>query len=159
MTRRSLSVWGILTLIVVLFIVPGSAIAKSTMTSCTGTETLVDVLDPGIWTFPDGRIHVRGMVMQYEEVSSCPQLAGINTVTMNANWDANEVGPIWGTARPETHDGGVWEVTWTGKTYADGSSAYRAVGHGVAGSVEGLHAQLYATNGEWTATILDPHGG
>jgi hypothetical protein len=111
-----------------------------------------------VWTYPGGNIHVRGMVMQYEEVLDCPQLAGINTVTMNANWDANYAGPMWGVAQLVTDDGGVWESTWAGKTYADGSSEYRAVGRGVAGSVQGLHMNLSAANGQWTATLLDPHG-
>ena len=97
--------------------------------------------------------------VRYQEVSDCPQLAGINTVTMNANWDANYAGPIWGTAEMVTDDGGVWQSTWTGKTYADGRSEYRAVGHGVAGSVQGLHMNLSAANGQWMATILNPRGG
>lgn len=158
MKRRTLSVWVILTLVVVLLIAPASVSARATQTYCTGWEIPLEVLDPGVWTYPGGNIHVRGMVMQYQEVSDCPQLAGINTVTMNANWDANYAGPIWGIAQSVTVDGGVWESTWAGKTYADGSSEYRTVGHGVAGSVQGLHMKLSATNGQWTATILDPHG-
>jgi hypothetical protein len=98
------------------------------------------------------------MVILYQELSDCPQLAGMNTVTMNANWDTNYAGPIWGIAQLVMDDGGVWESTWAGKVYADGISEYQAVGHGVAGSVQGLHMKLSAANGQWTATILDPHG-
>lgn len=158
MNRRTFSVWAILALIAVLLIAPGSVAAKATRIDCTGSEIMLGVLDPGQWTYPGGNIHVRGMVMQYQEVSDCHQMAGINTVTMNANWDANYAGSIWGTAEMVTDGGGAWESTWTGRTYADGSSEYRTVGHGVSGSVLGLHMKLSAANGQWSATILDPHG-
>jgi len=101
------------------------------------------------------------MVSQYEEVSSsCPQIAGINTVTVNFNVDASFSGPMWGTSHAETGyaGGGIWEGTWVGRLNADGSSSYQAVAHGVSGSVAGLRMMLTADNGEWTATILDPRG-
>ena len=160
MKGQKLSVWVILTLVAVLLVAPGSVAAKATRIECTGTETLVGYLDPGTWTYPGGNIHVRGMVNQYEERSSCDQMNGINTVTINANWDANYAGPMWGSSRLETDfgGGGVWETTWHGRTYPDGSSSYQAVGRGVSGSVSELHLRLSATNSEWTATILDPHG-
>ena len=159
MRRQRLFVSVILILIAVLLVAPVSVSARAVRTECTGWEIPTAILDPGVWTNPGGNIHVRGMVMQYQEVSDCPQLAGINTVTMNANWNANYAGPIWGTAEMVTDDGGVWQSTWTGKTYADGRSEYRAVGHGVAGSVQGLHMNLSAANGQWMATILNPGGG
>lgn len=159
MKRQKWSVWVLLTLVGVLLLAPGSVAARAIRIDCTGTESPPTLLDQGAWTFPGGNIHVRGMVQRYEEASSCPQLAGFNTVTMNANWDASYAGPIWGTSVNLTTDGGVWETTWQGKTFADGSFAYQAVGHGVAGPVEGLHMKLSATNLGWTATILDPHGG
>ena len=159
MKGQKLSVWVILTLVAVLFVAPGSVAAKATRIECAGTETLIGYLDPGDWTYPGSNIHVRGMVELYEDVSTCPQLTGMNTVTMNANWDSNFAGPIWGKTIMETLDGGVWETTWHGSTDADGSYSYQVVGRGVAGSVVGLHLRLSATNSEWTATILDPHGG
>ena len=159
MKRRTLSAWVILTLVAVLLVAPTSVSARAVRTQCTGSEISLEMLDPGVWTFPDGNIHIRGMVGLYRVDSDCPQMAGVNTVTINANWDANFAGPMWGVAQLVTDDGGVWESTWAGKTYADGSSEYRAVGRGVAGSVQGLHMNLSAANGQWTATILDPHGG
>lgn len=159
MKTRTLSVCVILTLIAVLLVAPASVSARATRTTCIGSEIMLGVLDPGVWTYPDGNIHVRAMVMQYQEVSDCPQMAGINTVTMNANWDANYAGPIWGVAQLATDDGGVWESMWVGMTYTDGTSEYRAFGSGMAGSVQGLLMKLSAANGQWTATILAPNGG
>lgn len=162
MQRRFM--WVLLALVAVLVIAPGSVAAKASRIDCTGTESPPSVLDEGVWTFPGGNIHVRDRVSQYEEVSSvCPQLAGINTATMNANWNASFVGPMWGTALTETGygGGGVWQGHWQGALSADGSCAYQAVMHGVSGSVAGMKAKLAAdcSTGAWTATILDPHGG
>lgn len=153
-------VWVVLALLVLLVVASGSVVAQAVRIECTGTEVRTDVLDPGVWTFPGGNIHVRGMVSQYQEESvNCPQLAGVNVAAMNANWDANYVGPMWGTARLETDyaGGGAWEGRWNGALSADGCT-YRAVMHGVSGSVTGMKAFLNAdcTSGSWTATILDP---
>lgn len=114
--------------------------AEDNYINCTGTEEIYAFLSPGEWTPVDGRIRVRGMMMQYQEEATCPQAAGLNTVVINANWTGNNVGPMWGTAHSETPygGGGVWEGTWQGKTNADGSSSYRGVSHGISGSVEGL---------------------
>ena len=122
--------------------------------------------DPGIWTNPGGNHHVRGMVSQYREESpSCPEINGINTATMNANWSANFVGPMWGTSHSETDygGGGVWEGVWHGALNADGTCTYKAVSHGISGSVAGLKLTLVAdcTNPEittFTATLLNPVG-
>jgi hypothetical protein len=164
MKGRKVSVWIILTLVAVLFVAPGLATAKATRIDCTGTESAPTVLEEGVWTFPGGNIHVRNRVSLYEEESSvCPQLAGSNTATMNANWNANFVGPMWGTALTETGygGGGVWQGHWQGALGADGSCTYQAVMHGVSGSVTGMKAMLTAdcNTGVWTATILDPYGG
>ena len=157
-----LSVWVVFALVAGLLMVPGQAAARATRIECSGTETpLGPPLDLGTWRYPGNNIHVRGMVTQYQEVSSnCPQIAGINTVTVNFNVDASFSGPMWGTSRGETDygGGGIWEGAWVGRLNADGSSYYQAVAHGVSGSVAGLRMMLTADNGEWTATILDPRG-
>jgi hypothetical protein len=154
----------LLTLVAVLLLAPGSVAARVAWIDCTGTESLTSVLDEGVWTFPGGNIHVRDRVSQYEEVSSvCPQVAGTNTTTMNANWDANSVGPMWGTGLSETDygGGGAWQGRWRGALGADGSCTYQAVMLGVSGSVAGMKAMVTAdcSTGAWTATILDPHAG
>jgi hypothetical protein len=158
--------WGAtLVLMVALVLAAGPAAAQATWTDCTGTETLVGLLDPGVWTQPGHNIHVRGMVSQFDEDSSCPQLDGLNTTTMNANWDAHYAGPMWGTSYHETSYG-TWEGTWQGTMNPDGSYSYEAVSHGVTGTVAGMHLRVSASAsgipGEptvVTATILDPQGG
>lgn len=163
MSRQKWSVWMLLALVAVLLLAPGSVAASATRIECTGTESPPTVLDEGVWTFPGGNIHVRDRVSRYEEVSpACPQLAGITTATMNANWNANFVGPMWGTGLTATDygGGGVWQGHWQGALGADGNCTYQAVMHGASGSVTGMKAMLTADciTGTWTATLLDPHG-
>lgn len=93
------------------------------------TETFVAELDPGTWTFPGGNIHVRGMVQLSREEAPDPRNTGYNTVVVNANWRPDWTGPMWGTFRLETDEGGVWEGTWAGRMTEQGSR-YHAVGTG-----------------------------
>ena len=95
MKAKRLSNYLIFALVFLLMIVPVGVSAKATVKHCSGTETLIQMLNPGVWKFPDGNVHVRGMVSEYTEEMSCPEGSGTNTVIMNANWDANYVGPIW----------------------------------------------------------------
>jgi hypothetical protein len=150
---------------------PGLAAARASRVEFTGTEGPGTVLDGGIWTFlHNGSVHVRGMMTEYEESATDPRMSGLNTAVMNANWGPDFAGPMWGTsesvlpASPDCPGGGVWQGTWTGTAYADGSFSYRAVGRGIAGCVAGLRFSLVAANpgdgGETTYSgeILDPHG-
>jgi hypothetical protein len=140
------------------------ASAKTAVKQCSGTETIFKSHDPGVWTFPDGNIHVRGMVTSYVEQSNCPEVSGINTVVMNANWDANFIGPMWGTNNLETSygDGGIWKGTWSGKLNSDGTMSYTGTSKGVSGSVSGLilkvHGYTYEPDGPTYVeiTIRDP---
>ena len=126
--------------LIVALVLPMNVAATGNVLVCTGEEYMIAFIDPGTWTFIDDRIKVRGMMMQYEEVASCGQASGVNTVVMNANWNSSEVGPFGGTSHSETlyDGGGVWEGSFSGKVYSDGSSAYRATVIGVSGSVEGM---------------------
>jgi hypothetical protein len=162
MKAKTCSPWVVAALLVALLIAPGTIAAKATRTECTGTEVRVEVLDGGLWTYPDGNIHVRGMVSLYQEESTCPEVGGFVTSTMNANWDSNFVGPMWGTGHSE-NEYGVWEGTWQGKIGPDGTCSYEAISHGISGAVAGLKMTLIANcTGAvttYTATILDPRGG
>jgi hypothetical protein len=171
MKRKSLLGWIILVLLVTLTMAPGSAAARAVRVEFTGTEGPGNVVYGGIWTFlPSGNVHVRGMTTEYQELATDPRMSGLNTAVMNANWGPDFAGPMWGTNESVIPDGadcpggGVWQGTWTGKAYADGSYSYRAVGRGIAGCVAGLKFSLAAANpGDGSETtysgvILDPHG-
>ncbi len=130
--------------------------AQASVTEITGTEDCTTT-NEGIWTFHDGNVHIRGMVLLCRETSSDPRATGKNTVVMNANWDANGFGPMWGTAHIETDEGGVWEGTWEGLVTTSVSKYHaRATGQGV---YEGMKQWVDSVNGEFQGRILDPHGG
>jgi len=163
MKAKQLTALAVVSLVLILVIAPGSVGAGSTVTSCNGTEQNQVVLDHGTWVVRGDTLHGRGMVSTYEESADCPQLGGLNTVTMNANWDLNGVGPMWGSSRLVTdyNGGGVWEGTWQGAIGADVTCTYSAVSHGVSGSVRGLKSFVFAncSGGTFTANLLDPGGG
>jgi hypothetical protein len=145
MKTNRLFIGLIIALVLCLMIAPLTVSAKTAVKHCYGTETMIRMIDPGAWTFPDRNIHVRGMTSEYIEQISCPENSGTNTVVMNANWDENYVGPIWGTSELVTpyEGGGVWKVAWSGKINPDGTFSYKGVGKGVSGSVSGLHIKVY----------------
>jgi hypothetical protein len=171
MKHKSLLGWIVVVLLVTLTMAPGSAVARAIRVEFTGTEGAGTVIDGGIWAFlPSNNVHVRGMTTVYEEEATDPRMSGQNTVVMNANWGPDFAGPMWGTCDIVLQDGeecpggGVWQGSWTGTSYADGSFSYRAVGRGVSGCVAGLKFNLVAANpgsGDvttYSGEILDPHG-
>ncbi len=129
--------------------------AQASVTEDTGTEVCTTT-NEGIWTFPDGNVHVRGMESQCRGESSDPRNTGNNTVVMNANWDANGLGPIHGTFRMVTDEGGVWEGTYEGSVTTSGVQ-YHATGTGQ-GKYEGMKIWVDPVNGIFHGRILDPHG-
>jgi hypothetical protein len=89
----------ILTIVTVLgvllaFVAPIAA--QASITEITGTEVchMFSPINPGTWTFPDGNVHVRGMVFLCRDESSDPRETGNIEVVMDANWDANMLGHL-----------------------------------------------------------------
>ena len=145
-----------------------AASAQATFIPCEGDFIPFGILDWGVWTYPGGNTHVRGMVGQYLQYmpDSDPRCSGLNTVVTNANWDAYGVGPSWGTFQVVLAEGSPdgWDGHWTGMTYADGMTSIHVVGHGL-GELEGLHVfvdiafpSMFAP-GAASGYILDPGGG
>lgn len=170
MKRQGHLILAIVALTAALLLVAGPVAAKATKTSVTGTECYVETIDGGTYWFSDGVFHLRGYVQLSWEESTDPQVAGWNTIVVNANWhdfDPNTglgVGPMWGTYQIEADGGeGFWDGTWTGKIHADGSMSTRAHAHG-SGSLEGLKifVNVERASGDWcgvfTGYILNTHG-
>ncbi len=144
----------IVTVLGVLLVFAAPIAAQATVTEFTETESCFPI-NPGTWTFPDGNIHVRGMVLQCTDTASDPRVSGTNAVVLNANWDANSLGPVWGIWRL-VNEGGVWEGTWEGMMTTSGSQIHIA-GAGT-GRYEGLKLWLNGGNGAYQGRILDPNG-
>lgn len=134
---------------------PLTALAQATVTQFTGTEACQPI-DPGTWTFPDGNIHIRGLILLCQETSTTPLFDGENMIVLNANLRADAgaflggVGPIWGTWQM----GESWAGTWEGESTAAGVT-YDAQGQG-AGPNVGLKLWLTTSNGQFTGRILAP---
>ncbi len=133
--------------------------AQASVTEFTGEDfcNSSNPINPGIWTFPDGNVHVRGRVFMCREESSDPRNTGNNELVMNANWDSNMLGPMHGTFRMVTDEGGVWVGTWEGLMTRSGYQ-YHATGTGQ-GRYEGMKIWVDTVNGVFQGRILDPHGG
>ncbi len=154
-TQKRLVLISLLTL-AALLVVAAPVAARAAVTRFTQTESCTPT-NPGTWTtLPSGRIMVRGMVMDCREDSSDPRETGNNIVTMNANWDSQGLGPMWGTSHFATDEGGLWKATWAGMVTAQGA-IYHAESKGE-GKYQGLKAWVNSMNGSNEGRILDPHG-
>ncbi|MCL7452474.1 MAG: hypothetical protein M8467_05445 [Anaerolineae bacterium] len=154
--------------LIALSLLPVQAVsAEATFTTCEGAFIPLGILDWGTSTYPGGNVHLRGMVALYQQdmPGSDPHCSGLNTVVSNANWDAYGVGPSWGTFHVVLEEGSPdgWDGTWTGMSYADGTTSIRVVGHGY-GALEGQHVFVdiefpaMFEAGVASGYILDPHG-
>ncbi len=153
-TQKWLTVTVLVSLTALLLSVAPAG-AQAEVTEYTQWEACNAPTNHGTWTFPDGNIHLRGMVLPCNETASDPRLAGSNTIVMNANWGADGLGPMWGTFR-QVNEGGVWEGTWEGMMTASGSQLH-ITGKG-SGGYEGLKLWQEGGNGVYQGRILDPHG-
>ena len=142
-----------------VLLVAGIAIARTTVTPFTLTETIQETTDQGKWSFlPSGNIHVRDRANIYLDISSDPRLTGLVRATTNANLDPDWTGPAWGVYHAENGQG-VWDGIWHGNfNLATGSGDYDAVGHG-SGDFAGLqmmeHCVYVNLVGTCTGRILD----
>jgi hypothetical protein len=144
---------GVLTLVLAVLlmgVMPATAAHKTTFTC---TETWYADVDPGVWTLlPNGNVHIRGMVLILNEYASDSRLSGLNTVVLNANWDANLTGPAWGTFKIMNEDGG-WEGHWEGEMTEQGG-IHHATGDGF-GSYDGMKVWWYVNLDECYGEFLE----
>lgn len=138
-----------------LFAVP--ALAQATTTTFTLQETCPPESQ---WqfekiTFPDGNLHIRGASFDCQDVGTIPEATGTNHIVLNANFDANGLGPMWGTIRLVTSVG-TWDGTWTGQITANGS-VIQGISQG-SGGLEGQKLFLFGQNGQFTGYVLNPKG-
>ncbi len=154
-TLRRIFAIGIVALAaLLLFAVPAAAAAI--VTEFTETEVCpVAPSNPGTLTFPDGNVHVRGMVFVCTDTASDSRLSGTNTIVINANWDAQMLGPVWGTFHL-VNAGGEWAGTWEGMATPSGLQLH-GTGAGT-GGYEGLRFWLDGASGSYQGRILDANG-
>jgi hypothetical protein len=92
---------------------------------------------------PGSKVQIRGSNRISQMVSSDPLLTGIRTGVVNANFDENGRGHMWGTWRLVLDGGrGEWEGTYTGFAHGwFGAAEGHVVGHGTQGEVDGMEVR------------------
>ena len=106
---------------------------------CPGHEPTENPLQP----CPDtSRTHLRNAEIISVVSSSDERVTGDMTVVLNANWDQNFSGPIWGTFSLAVEGGGTWEGTWQGfrerVTVGVWAGLLRVRGKGYGGDIDGM---------------------
>jgi hypothetical protein len=135
---------------------------------CPGHEPTGDPLQP---CPPGSRTHIRGFKIISRVDSSDPRLSGNMMVEINANWDADFTGPVWGTFSLALDAGGTWDGTFAGRRVKEGDHwilPLHVSGQGTGGIVDGMHLMVVdrifiptpvpiAYIGTIEGRIVDPH--
>lgn len=88
------------------------------------------------------RTHLRNVVIISQIYSLDARVTGWMTIELNANWDADFAGPLWGTFSIAVDSGGTWEGTWQGFRERVDENQWagllRVRGKGYGGIVDGM---------------------
>jgi hypothetical protein len=118
----------------------GRFVSEGTV-NCPGHEP---VLNPNLPPCPAGsRTHIRTAVIETRVDSADERVAGLMTVQLNANWNANFEGPLYGTFTILLDAGGSWAGTYEGKRTFDSTlwvwkGTLHVRGTGFGGLVDGM---------------------
>ena len=140
-------------IVLLLILAMGSTVSAQVMRiSVSGTETLLEILDPGEHSVPGGNQHFRGMIEYLRVDSDSDFMAGYNTVVANGNLGPDGYGQVWGTNHLEldAHDG-YWEGHWVGQVDENGMTL-QLVGRGY-GDLSGYLIQGTYVNGAMESVI------
>ena len=114
------------------FVYPGTA-------KCPGYEPTGNPEQP----CPAGsRTHLRDTVIISQVISMDARMTGLMTIELNANWDADFAGPLWGTFSLAVDSGGTWVGTWQGLRERVAEDQWEGtlhvIGKGYGGIVDGM---------------------
>jgi len=151
--KKSYFLLGVLLVILAIPLFGVTPVTAAEKTEFPCTEELIANLDPGTWTYPNGNIHIRGMIQLFRETGPDPRIVGDNTVVVNANWQSDWTGPIWGTFSFVTDEGGLWEGTWAGQM-TEAGAVYNGSGNGY-GMYAGMKMWVDMNYGVCTITVLE----
>jgi hypothetical protein len=132
----------------------------------TGNIALLAPVNPGTWNCENGgltgtfppcgptttRVLVRDISNKYIQTnvvgSAAALVGGVNTTTVNGNFDPSLYGHMWGGFNWEVPDmGGRWEGSFTAMAdQMKGIVILRAVGYGYGGKLEGLKLEFFQEN-------------
>ena len=108
-------------------------------TEFSGISTTFAVLDPGkTVTLPDGRVLIRGLVVQTEDILTDSRVTGIVTWVVNLDIYPDGTDKRWGTGELIIPGIGRWDMPYKG-WLREGHVTYEVDGHGK-GELRGLKA-------------------
>jgi len=116
------------------FVYPGTV-------KCPGHEPILMPMQPPSCP-ATSRTHLRNAEIISVVTSSDQRVTGLMTVVLNANWNTDFEGPLWGTFSLAVDDGGVWEGTWQGVRERVAENQWTGTlhvrGNGYGGIVDGM---------------------
>jgi hypothetical protein len=117
----------------------------------SGTSTNIGLLDPGKTnTLPNGRVQIRGLVVQTDDIMSDSRVTGIVTWVVNLNIYQGGNDWRWGSGELVIPDVGRWDMTYKGWLTPGEGITYEVDGYGK-GELRGLKAH-------WTYKLPEPPG-
>ena len=154
-----------------------SPVAASQKVPVSNLAITIDYTPGQTHVSANGNVHVKGLQVVYMLLGENPLVVGRLTVTGNFNGDADLNGVGSGSSVLEvgswdfslgypvfvpSPEGGRFEARWESQGNLQGASTVWAVGHGVAGEVEGMTYSVVGEAGDplsavYTGWLLDPH--
>ena len=126
-------------------------LSKKTTTYFSGASTNIGLLDPGKTTvLPNGRVQIRGLIVQTEDILTDSRLSGIVTWVVHMNIYPDGSDKRWGSGELIIPNMGKWDMTYKGWFIPGEGLTYEVDGHGK-GELQGLKAH-------WTYFLLNPPG-
>ena len=128
-----------------------TSLEKKVYSYFSGTSQNIGVVDPGKTNIlPDGTIHIRGLIVQTNEIMNDSRVTGIVTWVVNMNIYPDGSDDRWGTGELEIPNVGRWDMHYVGWFVPGEGLTYEVDGHGK-GDLRGLKAH-------WTYFLLQPPG-
>ena len=106
-------------------------LAKKTVTYFSGTEIFIGVLDPGKEiTLPNGKLLIRGLVVQTEDILTDSRVSGIVTWIVHLDIYPDGTDKRWGSGELVIPNMGRWDMTFVGWFSLEDGVTYEVDGHG-----------------------------
>ena len=126
-------------------------LAKKVTTYFSGTSINIELLDPGKTTvLSNGRVQIRGLVVQTDDVLTDSRVTGIVTWVVHMNIYPAGNDKRWGSGELIIPGVGRWDMTYKGWFIPGEGVTYEVDGHGK-GELRGLKAH-------WTYVLPNPPG-
>jgi hypothetical protein len=124
---------------------------EKVVTYFSGTSVNIGVLDPGkTIALPGGKVLIRGLVVQTEDVLSDSRVSGVVTWVVNLDILAPDNDTRWGSGELIIANVGKWDMTYKGWRTPEEGIRYEVDGNGK-GELKGLKAH-------WTYLLPNPPG-